>query len=115
MADKKISALPVATTVNYNDKFVIVQGTTTKQCEGSQIKDSFMQVFGQYVLTGTTTFTFSQALGTGVSSYEVMTELTDQDGNAYYNYTITKIDENSCSVTVDDDNVFIKLIAYLRS
>ena len=114
MADKKISELPAAITVGYTDTLACVQGGITKKCTPQQIKNSFMQVFGEFFLAGTTTKAFSQPLGLGASSYEVVAEFTLND-SLYLDWEITKIDENGIDVTVNDDGVFGKIICYLRT
>jgi hypothetical protein len=110
--DKKISELTEAITVQYDDTFVCVQGGITKRCSSRQIKNSFMQVFGEFFLNGTITKAFSQPLGLGASSYEVVAEFTLND-SLYLDWEITKIDENGIDVTVNDDGVFGKIICYL--
>jgi hypothetical protein len=114
MADKKISDLTAAITVGYNDPLVCVQGGVTKRCTPQQVKNAFMQVFGEFFLSGTITKAFSQPLGLGASSYEVVAEFTIND-SLYLDWEITKIDENGIDVTVNDDGVFGKIICYLRT
>lgn len=113
MADKKISALTPVSVVYSTDTMVIVQGGVTKKCTPSQVKASFLQQFNEVLSNGVNTLVFSQSLGTSSSSYDYIANLFDSSGNAYFDYEISKIDEDSISVTVNEANVLIKLVAFL--
>jgi len=113
MADKKISALTLVSEVGATDDLVIVQGGVTKRCYPSQVKASFLQPFNEVLTTGVNILAFSQSLGSDVGDYDYVAQLFDSDDNVYIDYTITKIDVDSVSVTVSENNVTIKLIAYI--
>jgi hypothetical protein len=113
MADQKISLLTPVTSISTSDTLVVVQGGVTKKCSVSQAKESFLQPFDETLTSGINTLTFSQSLGASTSDYDYIANLFDSEGNAYYDYDIEKIDKDSISVTVSDDNVNIKLIAYI--
>lgn len=113
MPDSKVSALTPASIVGIDDILYLVQSGVSKKCVVSQIKESFLQVFNEVLVSGINTINFGQSMGSSTSDYDYIANLFDSDGNAYYNYTIEKIDENSISVTVADDNVNIKLVVYI--
>ena len=113
MADQKISALTLVSEVGLTDDLVIVQGGVTKKCNPSQVKASFLQPFNEVLTTGVNILAFSQSLGSAVGDWDYVEKLFDSEGNFYVDYTITKIDEDSFSVTVSENAVILKLIAYL--
>ena len=113
MADQKISALTLVSEVGATDDLVIVQGGVTKKCNPSQVKASFLQPFNEVLTTGVNVLSFSQSLGSAVGDWDYVEKLFDSEGNFYVDYTITKIDEDSFSVTVSENAVILKLIAYL--
>jgi hypothetical protein len=113
MPDKKVSVMTLVPIVEPDDDMYIIHGGVSMRCNPSQVKSSFMQNFNEVLTSGVNTLLFSQSLGTSASSYDFLENLFDADGNAYFDYTIEKIDEDSISVTVSDSGIIIKLIAFL--